>query len=64
MRVIFTDGFNSFSHFAQGFIANWIQLVLFAGVGYQLVQGGENMPVDLAEIAAGFVSGLVFKAMY
>lgn len=54
MRDLFADGANSAAHILLGAIGYRYPPVLASAVVYQLVQAGENTPVDIAEIFCGF----------
>jgi hypothetical protein len=56
MRLLFTDGANSFFHVLAGFMSGifWQIMVLF--VGYELMDYNDpNLVIDLSEFAIGFM---------
>jgi hypothetical protein len=63
-RHLFTDGFNSFSHFTLGAIAVYYQFLVPVCTLYQLLDPYDvNMYVDILEFVIGFTVGLVIKSL-
>jgi hypothetical protein len=56
MRAVFTDGFNSLSHFALGVfgVYHWIILPLYVLYQYQDINE-KNVRIDLSEFFIGYV---------
>lgn len=62
MRPLFSDAWNSFAHFALGFIGGVYFAPVFYGTAeYQVLQGGENMIVDTSEVVLGFFLGRIVR---
>ena len=59
MRAVFSDGWNSFWHFAFGILAYKFKFIILLFVAYQLLLGKgayeENVAIDLLEFFIGFV---------
>lgn len=56
MRDLLSDGFNSAAHVAIGMATTFMPHGFLLGVAYviyQIVQGGENMTIDLLEFTIG-----------
>jgi len=63
-RHLFTDGFNSFSHFTLGMIAVYYQFLVPVCTLYQLLDPYDvNMYVDILEFIVGFTVGLILKSL-
>lgn len=63
-RHLFTDGFNSFSHFTLGMFAVYYQFLVPVCTLYQLLDPYDvNMYVDILEFIVGFTVGLVLKSL-
>jgi hypothetical protein len=61
-RPLFTDGWNSFFHYAIGILAVWIgnHMVFIFFLGYQLKDSKDkNLFVDISEFLSGFFRGLL-----
>lgn len=61
-RLLFTDGFNSFAHFALGWIAVYLPILVPLFTLYQMLDPRDvNMYVDILEFVIGFSFSLFFK---
>lgn len=60
MRALFTDGTNSAAHFSLGLIQSKEVAIVF--VVYQLLQGDENVTVDIAEFVTGWLSRSLLRS--
>ncbi len=64
MRKMFSDGFNSHAHVLIG-AAGAIWFPIFAvSILYQVIDGGENMNVDIAENFVGFFIGFLLLKLF
>lgn len=59
MRGLFTDGFNSFSHFGIGILSSFNYTWAATFIFYEILEGihikDENTCIDLTEFALGFI---------
>ena len=62
-RLLFTDGFNSFAHFALGWIALYIPILIPLFTLYQMLDPRDvNMYVDILEFIIGFSFSLFLRS--
>ena len=62
MRLLFTDGLNSFWHVAFGIVAVWFWWITPLFLAYQLKDPSEkNILIDLGEFAIGWALAFVAK---
>jgi hypothetical protein len=56
MRLLFTDGANSFFHVLAGFMSGIFWQIIPLFLGYQLIDYNDsNLIIDLSEFAIGFM---------
>jgi hypothetical protein len=56
-RKIFTDGFNSFSHFAFGMASRKFPAIIIAFIGYEYIyRGKSDATPEILEFLLGYVS--------
>ena len=61
-RPLFTDGFNSFSHFTLGVLSVYYKVLVPICTLYQLLDPNDvNMYVDILEFIIGYTVGLLFS---
>lgn len=61
-RHIFTDGFNSFSHFLFGILAVRYNVLVILFITYQYLDVKEiNVHIDVIEFVCGFTVGILMR---
>lgn len=64
-RHLFTDGFNSFSHFALGMLSIYFKWLVPTFTFYQLLDPNDvNMYVDILEFIIGYTIGLIVQSLF